>query len=90
MLGMPVAQHLKADGFQVRLLARNPEKAHTLLGDGYETIKGDVDNAVSVRAALKGVDGVHINLKGGPTSAEFGRMDCCGGLRPHGLEKLPR
>ncbi len=75
MLGKPVAQQLKADGFNVRLLARNPEKARKLLGDGYEIITGDVDDAVSLRTALTGVDGVHISLKGGPTEADFDRMD---------------
>ena len=75
MLGKPVAQQLKADGFNIRLLARNPEKAQKLLGDGYEIVKGDVDNAVALREALTGVDGVHISLKGGPTEADFDRMD---------------
>jgi uncharacterized protein YbjT (DUF2867 family) len=75
MLGKPVAQQLKADGFNVRLLARNPEKAQKLLGAGYEIVKGDVDNATALRTALTGVDGVHISLKGGPTAADFERMD---------------
>jgi uncharacterized protein YbjT (DUF2867 family) len=75
MLGKPVAIQLKADGFKVRLLARNPEKAQKLLGDGYEIIRGDVDDSASLRAALTGVDGVHISLKGGPTEGDFERMD---------------
>lgn len=75
MLGKPVAQQLKADGFNVRLLVRNPEKARKLLGDGYELIQGDVDNVASLSAALTGMDGVHISLKGGPTEADFERMD---------------
>ncbi len=75
MLGKPVAQQLKADGFNIRLLVRNPEKAKKLLGEGYELIQGDVDNEASLRAALTGVDGVHISLKGGPTEADFERMD---------------
>jgi uncharacterized protein YbjT (DUF2867 family) len=75
MLGKPVAQQLKADGFTVRLLARNPEKVRKLLGDGYEIIRGDVENAEALRAAMTGVDGVHISLKGGPTAEDFERMD---------------
>ena len=75
MLGKPVAQQLKADGFNVRLLARNPEKTQKLLGEGYETVKGDVDNAAALKEALAGVDGVHISLKGGPSEADFDRMD---------------
>ncbi len=75
MLGKPVAQQLKVDGFNVRLLARNPEKAQKLLGAGYEIIKGDVDDPAALRSALTGVDGVHISLKGGPTEADFDHMD---------------
>ena len=75
MLGKPVAQQLKADGFSVRLLARNPEKAKKLLGAGYEIVKGDVDNHTALKGAMTGVDGVHISLKGGPTEADFERMD---------------
>ncbi|MBN8655316.1 MAG: NAD(P)H-binding protein [Anaerolineae bacterium] len=75
MLGKPVAQQLKADGFNVRLLVRNPEKAKKLLGEGYELVQGDVDNEASLCIALTGVDGVHISLKGGPTEADFERMD---------------
>lgn len=75
MLGMPVAQQLKADGFNVRLLARNPEKAQTLLGTGYEIVKGNVDAPAALREAMADVDGVHISLKGGPTEADFERMD---------------
>jgi uncharacterized protein YbjT (DUF2867 family) len=41
MLGKPVAQQLKADGFNVHLLARNPEKAQKLLGAEYEIVKGE-------------------------------------------------
>jgi uncharacterized protein YbjT (DUF2867 family) len=75
MLGKPVAQQLKADGFNVRLLARNPEKAQKLLGAEYEIVKGDVDNTAALKEAMTGVDGVHISLKGGPTEADFDRMD---------------
>ena len=75
MLGKPVVQQLKADGFNVRLLARNPEKTQRLLGAGYEIVKGDVDNTAALREAMTGVNGVHISLKGGPSEADFDRMD---------------
>ena len=75
MLGEPVAQQLKADGFNVRLLARNPDKAQKLLGAGYEIVKGDVDNAAALKETMTGADGVHVSLRGGPTEADFERMD---------------
>ena len=75
MLGKPVAQQLKADGFNVRVLARTPEKAQSMLGDGYEIVKGDVEDAASLKSALEGCDGVHISLKGGPSAADFDRVE---------------
>jgi uncharacterized protein YbjT (DUF2867 family) len=75
MLGKPVAQSLKAQGFTVRLLARNPAKARQLLGEGYEIVAGDVEDPAALQAALTGVDGVHISLKGGPRADDYDRMD---------------
>jgi uncharacterized protein YbjT (DUF2867 family) len=75
MLGKPVAKQLLKDGVHVRVLARNPQKAQQILGDGFDIHAGDVTNSTSLLAALKGVDGVHISLKGGPSEADFERMD---------------
>lgn len=75
MLGKPVAKQLLKDGFRVRVLARNPQKAQQILGDRFDIHAGDVANSVSLRASLKGVDGIHINLKGGPSEADYERMD---------------
>ncbi len=78
MLGKPVAQQLNADGFTVRILARSIEKAKSSLGNGYEFVKGDYEDAGSLKAAMQGCDGVHINVKGGPTEADFERADHLG------------
>jgi uncharacterized protein YbjT (DUF2867 family) len=75
MLGKPVAKQLLKDGVHVRVLARNPQKAQQILGDGFDIHAGDVADSASLRASLKGVDGIHISLKGGPTEADFERMD---------------
>ncbi len=75
MLGKPVAKQLLKDVFHIRVLARNPQKAQQILGDGFDVHAGDVANSTSLRAALKDVDGVHISLKGGPSEADFERMD---------------
>lgn len=75
MLGKPVAKQLLKDGVHVRVLARNPQKAQQILGDGFDIHAGDVANSASLRASLKDVDGVHISLKGGPSEADFERMD---------------
>lgn len=77
MLGAPVAKKLKEDGFEVKIAARNPEKAKKMFPDGYEIVKVNVLDWVSIKEALEGCDGVHINLQGGsdkngPMKIEFG------------------
>lgn len=42
LFGKPTAYQLKADGFQVRSLARDVEKAQNIFTDDYEIIPGDV------------------------------------------------
>lgn len=65
MLGAPVARRLQADGFAVRLLTRNPDKARAALGDTFEVIEGDVTDCDRLEQAMTGCDGVHISV-GGP------------------------
>jgi uncharacterized protein YbjT (DUF2867 family) len=71
LLGGPVVRRLLADGFKVRLLARDPEKAHAAFDDasaeaaGFEIAAGDVTDRGSLERAMEGCDGVHISV-GGP------------------------
>jgi uncharacterized protein YbjT (DUF2867 family) len=66
MLGAPVARRLAADGFLVRLLARDSEKARGIFGDaGFEIVAGDVTHLGDLERALEGCSGVHISV-GGP------------------------
>lgn len=79
MLGKPVAERLKADGFTVRLLARNVVKAKSMLGEGYyEFAEGDYKDVASLKSAMRGCDGVHISIKGGPSEADFECADHLG------------
>ncbi len=75
MLGAPVAKQLKADGFLVRIMSRNPKKAAQQLGPGFEYVQGDVEQPETLRAALASCAGVHINLNGGPTPADYDRIE---------------
>ena len=75
MLGKPVARQLRQDGYAVRVLARNPEKARAKLGDSFDFIRGNVEDASSLEKALDGCFGVHINLKGGPRAEDFERIE---------------
>jgi uncharacterized protein YbjT (DUF2867 family) len=54
MLGQPVVRRLLADGYQVRVLSRSPERARAVLGEGCELVGGDVDDLPSLEAALSG------------------------------------
>jgi uncharacterized protein YbjT (DUF2867 family) len=65
LLGSPVARRLRSDGFAVRVLARNPEKARAMLGDSFEVVVADVTDPAGLEEALEGCDGVHISV-GGP------------------------
>ncbi len=87
MLGRPVAERLRADGFAVRILARDPGKASTLLGEGYEVVRGDIEDADALREALDGADGVHISLKAGPKAGEPERVEHQGTARIARLAK---
>jgi len=75
MLGKPVAYQLQADGFNIRILSRSPEKATVTFGNGFEICKGDVEDPASLRQALEGCQGVHINIKGGPKPEDYDRLE---------------
>ncbi len=71
MLGEPVARRLKDDGYRVRVLARDPGRAHARLGEGFEIVRGDVAEPGSLGRAVEGCFGVHISLRGGPDPESF-------------------
>ncbi|WP_036566385.1 SDR family oxidoreductase [Oceanospirillum beijerinckii] len=64
MLGAPVAEQLKQDGYQVRILSRNIDNARQQLGDGFDYQQADIHDLPSLKRALKDVDAVHLNLSG--------------------------
>lgn len=65
MLGAPVVHRMVEDGFEVRLLARDPEKAEIMFNRDIEIVAGDVTDLDSLERALDGCSGVHISV-GGP------------------------
>jgi uncharacterized protein YbjT (DUF2867 family) len=81
MLGRPVAERLRADGFTVRVLARDPAKARSLFGDGYEIAPGDVEDSGALQTAVDGCHGVHVSLKAGPKRGEPERVEHQGTAR---------
>lgn len=65
MLGAPVVRQMLADGFALRLLARDPQKVKTLFGDAVDVATGDVTDVTAVERALAGCDAVYVGV-GGP------------------------
>jgi len=55
---------LQVDGFEVRLLARDPDKARAVFDGSFEVVAGDVTDLDSLEKALVGCDGVHISIAG--------------------------
>ena len=63
-LGEPVARKLQEDGYAIRLLVRNVEKAREKFDDRFEIVQGDVNNIEDVKAAIQDCTGVHCSVAG--------------------------
>lgn len=61
-VGAPIARQLQADGFSVRALARNADKARQMLGDKVELIVGNFADKSTLEKALDGVGGVNLSV----------------------------
>lgn len=61
-LGVPVVKMLAENGFSVRAIVRNLDKAKKLLPENVEFVLGDLKNEKSIEDGLKNVDAVYINL----------------------------
>jgi NADH dehydrogenase len=64
MLGKPVVDQLRKDGFQVRVLARDVEKTKAQFDGSVEVVQGDVVDIGRLEPALEGCYGVHISVGG--------------------------
>jgi uncharacterized protein YbjT (DUF2867 family) len=64
LLGAPVARRLDADGFAVRVLTRDPDRARRVLGPSCEIATGDVGDPGSLAPASEGCWGVHASVAG--------------------------
>jgi NADH dehydrogenase len=63
-LGKAVAKQLKKDGFKVRVLSRDKEKARKIFNKEFEFAEGDVLQPETIETALDKCHGVYINLSG--------------------------
>lgn len=64
VLGKPVVRRLLADGFNIRVMARDAAKAREVLGAGPEIVEGDATHPTDLERAILGCDGVHLSLSG--------------------------
>jgi uncharacterized protein YbjT (DUF2867 family) len=62
LLGRHAANNLQQEGFSVRILARNLQKAQGMYDDSFEIVQGNANNSDDVRKALEGCYGAHISL----------------------------
>jgi uncharacterized protein YbjT (DUF2867 family) len=61
-VGAPIARQLQADGFSVRALVRDTQKARKLLGGQIELVTGNFEDRTVLEKALEGCDGVNISV----------------------------
>ncbi len=95
-VGAPVAQRLLADGFAVRLLVRDIDRARAILGreHGYQYAPGQLGDRCSLDRALRGCFGVHVSVSGGSDPATLERVELHGTAMladlaaEHGLHRL--
>jgi dihydroflavonol-4-reductase len=55
-LGSNLCERLKYEGYNVRALVRNPQKAEQLKKKGFETTIGDLRDFYSLQRAMNGID----------------------------------
>lgn len=80
-VGGPVARQLVADGYHVRLLVRDVERAQTQLGSDFEYIAGRVEESEALNQALADCSGVHISLQAGSNPEDIERVEYRGPIR---------
>jgi uncharacterized protein YbjT (DUF2867 family) len=87
MLGRPVVVTLINDGFAVRVFSTDTNRARRHFGDNVEYASGNVGDVDSLRRAMEGCDFVYVNLKGGPTNADFIRVEETGAKNVYAAAK---
>lgn len=87
VLGQPVSRGLKEDGFDVRILTRDCQKASELFdGSSYHLVGGNPLDEACLDSALQHCYGVHISL---PGEAELEAAKLVARLAPaHGIARI--
>jgi uncharacterized protein YbjT (DUF2867 family) len=61
-VGAPITKQLLVEGFSVRALVRNADKARQMLGAQVELVVGNFADKATLEKALDGVDGVNLSV----------------------------
>ena len=86
LLGAPVVRRLRSDGFTVRVLTRDPDKARRSFDRSIEVVAGDVGERASLGPAFAGCWGVHVSVAG-PLEQESAEA-AAALAREHGLSRI--
>jgi hypothetical protein len=86
-LGAPVARQPRGEGYRVRLLVRTPTGTRNRDAD-LEYVEGDLDDTDALRRALAGCAAVRVSVRGGPTAAQYDRVEHHGPARVAQLAAL--
>jgi len=85
--GQFVVHALSKAGFDVRVFTRKREKAIKFFGEQFPIFEGDIENDATLRPALAGCQGVHVNLRGW---VKFGNHDRLEHLGTANVARLAR
>lgn len=85
MLGQPVVNRLRIDGYEVRLMTHSPEKAEKIFGAFLDTAVGDVTDPDSLIEPIRGCDGVYINLSARMNPNDYERVEHQGAANVAGV-----
>lgn len=69
--GGPLVRALLAQGRQVRVVARNPERLRSLAQAGGEAVSADLRDSVALTQALQGAEAAYVMLPANPASRDF-------------------
>lgn len=62
LIGEHIARRLKEDGYRVRVMARDSNKARKMFDESFEIAIGDVKDTNSLEESLNGCLGIHMNV----------------------------
>jgi uncharacterized protein YbjT (DUF2867 family) len=90
VVGSQIVRALTARGAPVRAFVRDAERARALLGEGVELAPGDLTDAASVRAALRGIDAMLLSCADDPRRVawESAAIDAAAAAGVHRVVKL--